>query len=342
MSLVPGKSSTPSMSATPLPSSIASSSSTTTSPAITSKCVCSIARITKSSTQNWLGANLIGELCLTEVLLTVLHDKQNGLPEDGKQLHKVMMNFKSKCQNKLGKIIKKHQWELICPKSGVSNSKDWDITLLKVVIQYNVLNSSPPVKGWEKDISPTDHSLAADVCRVKDIRNELKHSTIKTFSVQTHYDDVIRRIEAILKRVNYQRMQLFEDLKSGFFELHTSLAVTLLQDKLSDIYKEMDILQKQGAENTLDILDLKHDVRVHIADDKKQNEKLEDLTDDVNDMKNYVEQFKKDEEETRQQVEALESELIRVNKKLFGEMSQIKSRIEKLEETCQKQSRLLE
>lgn len=52
-----------------------------------------------ATSQNWLRGNLIGELCLTDALLTILHNKNNdgrfvGLPEDGAKLHAKMVAFK--------------------------------------------------------------------------------------------------------------------------------------------------------------------------------------------------------------------------------------------------------
>ena len=56
------------------------------------------------TSQNWLRANLIGELCLTDALLTILHNRNNdrnyvGLPENGAQLYDRMVTFKTNHKN---------------------------------------------------------------------------------------------------------------------------------------------------------------------------------------------------------------------------------------------------
>ena len=82
------------------------------------------------------------------------------------------------------KIINDDQWEkLYPPASNPPNINDFDITLLSVLLR-NVCGLSPPCLGWDKIPNVSDHSIQADIVRIKLFRNE-RFGHIPNTSVST-------------------------------------------------------------------------------------------------------------------------------------------------------------
>ena len=99
--------------------------------------------------EHWVKVNLGVEIHVKDALLGVLHNDQNdpsyaGMPKDEQQLYQRMLLFKQRCKSNL-KNLKENQWNILCPATGRSNSKDWNITLIVVVIIHEV--PIPPPQG---------------------------------------------------------------------------------------------------------------------------------------------------------------------------------------------------
>ena len=69
-------------------------------------------------------------------------------------------------------VITPLQWNLLFPKSGAPDSKNFDITLLTILLR-NICGLSAPRAGWN-DMPPAgDTSISADIVRIKIFRNEV-------------------------------------------------------------------------------------------------------------------------------------------------------------------------
>jgi hypothetical protein len=72
---------------------------------------------------------------------------------------------------KLG-IIKQNQWDKLYPvPPNAPNIDDFDITLLCILLR-NICGLSPPPSGWDNLPNASDHSVKADIIRIKLFRNE--------------------------------------------------------------------------------------------------------------------------------------------------------------------------
>lgn len=72
-----------------------------------------------------------------------------------------------------GARLTKPQWDHLYPSPGVyGNSTDFDITLLTRLLR-TICNITPPSAGWDTPPSNTDHKLAADLVRIRLIRNSV-------------------------------------------------------------------------------------------------------------------------------------------------------------------------
>lgn len=69
--------------------------------------------------------------------------------------------------------LTKAQWECLYPSPGVyGTSTDFDITLLARLLR-TICNLTPPSAGWDISPSNTDHTLAADLVRIRLLRNSV-------------------------------------------------------------------------------------------------------------------------------------------------------------------------
>ena len=65
------------------------------------------------------------------------------------------------------------QWHCLCPSPGVyGKSADFDVTLLFRLLR-TICNLAPPATGWDALPASADHSLTADISRIKYYRNSI-------------------------------------------------------------------------------------------------------------------------------------------------------------------------
>ena len=84
-------------------------------------------------------------------------------------------SLKSSATEKQLKAAKltKPQWDCLYPSPGVyGKSADFDVTLLFRLLR-TICNLTPPFTGWDALPTRTDHSLAADLVRIKYYRNSV-------------------------------------------------------------------------------------------------------------------------------------------------------------------------
>lgn len=78
-------------------------------------------------------------------------------------------------------IINPAHWGTLFPSfSSLVSSGDFDISLLIVLLQH-LCGLSPPVNGWYAPPAATELTPAADIVRVRNLRNRVSHSAF--FSV---------------------------------------------------------------------------------------------------------------------------------------------------------------
>ena len=70
------------------------------------------------------------------------------------------------------KIINKSQWDELYPPAGNPNSKNFDITLL-VILLRNICSLLNPAAGWSTMPPNIDRSVEANIVRIKLFRNEV-------------------------------------------------------------------------------------------------------------------------------------------------------------------------
>ena len=86
-----------------------------------------------------------------------------------------VLNSKKSVLNKIRySVISHSQWSLLFPASGAPDSKNFDITLLTILLR-NICGLSSPTTGWKVMPPAGDTSISADILRIKIFRNQVYH-----------------------------------------------------------------------------------------------------------------------------------------------------------------------
>ena len=99
--------------------------------------------------------------------------------------------------------LTKIQWDCLYPSPGVyGKSADFDVTLLFRLLR-TICNLTPPIMGWDVLPISTDHSLAADLTRIKHYRNTVYGHVNQQMEVKDDFDflSLWREISGALVRL---------------------------------------------------------------------------------------------------------------------------------------------
>ena len=110
-------------------------------------------------------------------------------------------------------VIFKEQWEMLFPTSGLPDSKEFDITLLHLLIR-EVCYLPVPLTGWHKMPADDDQSLEANIARIKCFRNELCHSVstgIPNEEFEDKWNTITSSLEAIKIGVYRKKIQALKN-----------------------------------------------------------------------------------------------------------------------------------
>ena len=101
------------------------------------------------------------------------------------------------------RVLHQHQWDTLYPTSGIAESKNFDITLLFVLLR-NICGLVPPhsTGHWDKDPLPTDLSQEADLVRIKKCRNDLYAHRVQMALTDDEFEDIWNYVEAALNRLS--------------------------------------------------------------------------------------------------------------------------------------------
>ena len=101
----------------------------------------------------------------------------------------ILSNPATKNQLKKAKLTKP-QWDCLYPSPGTSGkSKDFDVTLLFRLLR-TICSLTPPTTGWDALPASTDHSLEADLARIKYYRNSVYGHVNQNMDIKD--DDFLR------------------------------------------------------------------------------------------------------------------------------------------------------
>ena len=217
---------------------------------------------------------IVTNICLKEALLDLLHNQNIvALPSNEQVLHNLFTAFKKREEKNLKSVIRNHQWQLLChvcqkrclkpcPRKGKSSTKELDVTCLCLLFK----NIEKIIPGFNVAILTRFLPYVEDarVCR-----NFLMHSTAQNLATYGDFDTFWKRLEANLKGLDYQNMNLFYNLKTSPLEPYTTQQI----DWLTLWYQQLNLLKCDKTEITrLEnvIVDLQQDLK-EMKNDLLQN-----------------------------------------------------------------------
>ena len=184
-------------------------------------------------------------------LLDSVYPEPNLLAKELKKNFVKFQNLKSK------RVIFDHQWEKLFPPSGLPDSKEFDITLLHLLIR-EVCYLPAPLTGWHKMPADDDQSLGANIARIKCFRNELCHSvstSIPSEEFEDKWNTIASSLEAIkigvyrkkiqalkndsIDHKTYKRVEEEVEKWQQFQELEDIKAISQLESYFPDIQEPM-------------------------------------------------------------------------------------------------------
>ena len=202
---------------------------------------------------------------LIEVGSQVLREKFNDI-HDPANLHIILHSCMPKLKSLRSKrILSQAQWDSMNPAVHETvSSENFDISSLCVLL-INICNLSPPATGWRRPPAPTDHSVGADILRVRNFRNSLYAHVTKASIDETSFNSYWNDIREVLVRLGGAKYDV----------LISKMKTECMDPDTEEDYKS---LLKEWQKQDDDIRD-----RLKSIDEKTEttNELLRDLKDHV-------------------------------------------------------------
>ena len=144
------------------------------------------------------------------------------------------------------KILNGSQWEnLFPPAGGHPNSKNFDITLLFLLLT-NICGLSPPLSGsWHKMPPASDTSTEANLARVKFYRNEL-YGHVATTGIPTPVFDVKwREVSSVLVSLGLNPSEVDKLKREPCGEDYVSAVTEWMKNDDEIKFQLKDVIRKQ-------------------------------------------------------------------------------------------------
>ena len=127
------------------------------------------------------------------------------------------------------RVINYNQWDLLFPPSGNSpDSKTFDITLLTVLLR-NICGLHPPSTGWNTMPPDTDNSLAANITRIKLLRNEVYAHVSSTETDNATFENLWQKVSKALVDLKVPVKEI-DDLKTSPLSPEEDIFVETLKE----------------------------------------------------------------------------------------------------------------
>ena len=115
------------------------------------------------------------------------------------------------------------QWDCLYPSPGTyGKSEDFDVTLLFRLLR-TICNLIPPSTGWDALPASTDHSLVADLIRIKYYRNSVyghvdKHMEIRDDEFPSLWQEISKALLGIADQINTKKKDEWQKAVDKFLK----------------------------------------------------------------------------------------------------------------------------
>ena len=106
-------------------------------------------------------------------------------------------------------VINPSQWNLLFPVSGSPDSKNFDITLLTILLR-NICGLTSPAAGWNAMPSAGDTSISADILRIKFFRNQVYGHIARAQLDDTTFETLWQEISKPLVKLGIRQQDIDE------------------------------------------------------------------------------------------------------------------------------------
>ncbi|XP_066929854.1 uncharacterized protein [Clytia hemisphaerica] len=203
---------------------------------------------------NYLIATLSIDIHVKEALLESCRDTtfvKVPLPADGVDLFNFFNDPQRK--KKLDSLLKQKsiyqdQYDLLLPQNCLTDSKNWDVTIItRVAGEFLFLPNSS--KAIIKDAQKS--------------RNGIKHGNPEEFKQQQTFDDTMDDIENLLIKLNYVKMNDFHNLRNKTVEIDlktlTNYHKTLMTNMQNHLINEQTKASKDILKQVIDYINVKRE-----------------------------------------------------------------------------------
>ena len=106
-------------------------------------------------------------------------------------------------------VINPSQWNLLYPVSGTPDSRNFDVTLLTILLR-NICGLSSPATGWNAMPPASDTSISANIVRIKIFRNEVYGHTPSAELADTTFETLWQEISKPLVKLGIPQQDIDE------------------------------------------------------------------------------------------------------------------------------------
>ena len=236
-----------------------------------------------------------------------------------------------------GAKLTKPMWECLYPSPDTfGKSTDFDITLTFRLLR-TICNLAEPRTGWDNLPNNTDHSLEADLSRIKFYRNSFYHNSTMEIT-NSEFGNLWKEIsEALLriagsigqaKRDEWKKSidKLLDDPLTVEAPRYISELQLWYKNDMDEIKDAVEQVRDRVQQVNLDLRDQVQQVNVDIGDQLQQvNVDLRDQVQQVNvDLRDQVQQINVDLRDQVQQVNVdLRDQVQQVNVDLRDQVQQV-------------------
>ena len=151
------------------------------------------------------------------------------------------------------RVVTPTQWNLLFPASGLPDSKDFDITLLTILLR-NICGLPSPAAGWKVMPPASDTSVSAEILRIKMFRNEVyAHLPCPEINA-TEFERLWQEISKPLIKLGIPQQEI-DDLKEAPLTSEEETYIQELKEwkefedellsKMKDVGEEVGIVRKK-------------------------------------------------------------------------------------------------
>ncbi|XP_045184092.2 uncharacterized protein LOC123542349 [Mercenaria mercenaria] len=202
------------------------------------------------------------------------------------------------------KIITMAQYKLLYPQGGNRPPaiSDIDLTLATCLLRSLKSFGLNTKYNWSATPQQTDSSLEADLCRLRNTRNEIAHIACTTGITQATFQNKWNAVEQVLLRLNASVPNPIHNLQQKLDEYKNNPLDPEAEEKLKEEIEKLQLMEKNL------------EMEVQIV--KKE---IEYVKGNVEEVKGNVEEVKGNVEEVKDSIEVLKGDIAAAHKKIKEE-----------------------